>query len=106
MRILLLSPCDAPECGAPQRRWSTPVQRFIPSGSQVTVAPPVPHSPGGRPTPAQRRTHHVGDIERGAHGETVLRTAYLPHRTDIFSRPGARRATFSLFTPAFTSLER
>src|SRR5699024_9862074 len=71
---------------APQRRWSALVQRFIASGNQVTVAAPVPHYPGGRPTPAQRRTHHVGDIERGAHGETVLRTAYLPHRTDIFSR--------------------
>ncbi|HJB10710.1 MAG TPA: glycosyltransferase family 4 protein [Candidatus Brachybacterium merdavium] len=86
MRILLLTHYYAPEFGAPQRRWSALVQRFIASGNQVTVAAPVPHYPGGRPTPAQRRTHHVGDIERGAHGETVLRTAYLPHRTDIFSR--------------------
>src|SRR5690625_4373995 len=84
--FLLLTRYYAPEFWAPQRRWSALVQRFIASGNQVTVAAPVPHYPGGRPTPAQRRTHHVGDIERGAHGETVLRTAYLPHRTDIFSR--------------------
>src|SRR5690625_6218265 len=69
MRILLLTHYYAPEFGAPQRRWSALVQRFIASGHQVTVAAPVPHYPGGRPTPAQRRTHHVGDIERGAHGD-------------------------------------
>src|SRR5690625_7090287 len=86
MRILLLTHYYAPEFGAPQRRWSALVQRFIASGNQVTVAAPVPHYPGGRPTPAQRRTHHVGDIERGAHGEPGLRTASLPNRTDISSR--------------------
>jgi len=86
MRILLLTHYYAPEFGAPQRRWSALVRRFIASGHQVTVAAPVPHYPGGRPTPTQRRTHHVGSVERGAQGETVLRTAYLPHRADILSR--------------------
>lgn len=86
MRILLLTHYYAPEFGAPQRRWSALVERFLSSGHQVTVAAPVPHYPGGRPTPEQRRTHHVGSIERGAHGETVMRTAYLPHQDDILSR--------------------
>lgn len=86
MKILLLTHYYAPEFGAPQRRWSALVRRFITSGHQVTVAAPVPHYPGGRPSPQQRRAHHVGDIERGAHGETVVRTAYLPHRADILSR--------------------
>src|SRR5690625_1588515 len=90
MRILLLTHYYAPEFGAPQRRWSALVRRFIASGHQVTVAAPVPHYPGGRPTPTQRRTHHVGSVERGAQGETVLRTAYLPHRADIFSRTADR----------------
>src|SRR5699024_4810310 len=42
--------------------------------------------PAGRPTRTQRRSHRVGAVERGRHGETVLRTAYLPHRADITSR--------------------
>lgn len=86
MRILLLTHYYAPEFGAPQRRWSALIDRFIAAGHQVTVAAPVPHYPSGRPTPSQRRAHRVGAIERGRHGETVLRTAYLPHRSDIVSR--------------------
>lgn len=86
MRILLITHYYAPEFGAPQRRWSALIQRFVDAGHQVTVAAPVPHYPGGRPTPQQRRTHRVGAVERGQHGETVLRTAYLPHRSDIGTR--------------------
>ncbi|MEE1650703.1 glycosyltransferase family 4 protein [Brachybacterium sp. J144] len=86
MRILLLSHYYAPEFGAPQRRWSALVERFLAVGHQVTVATPVPHYPGGRPTRQQRRDHRVGAVERGAQGETVLRTAYLPHRADIGTR--------------------
>ncbi|GAA1485451.1 glycosyltransferase family 4 protein [Brachybacterium fresconis] len=86
MRILLLTHYYAPEFGAPQRRWSALIERFEAAGHRVTVATPVPHYPGGRPTRAQLRTHPVGAVERGRHGETVLRTAYLPHRADITSR--------------------
>lgn len=86
MRILLLSHYYAPEFGAPQRRWSALVERFLAAGHEVTVATPVPHYPGGRPTGQQRRNHRVGAVERGVHGETVLRTAYLPHRADIGTR--------------------
>ncbi|MCT1384733.1 glycosyltransferase family 4 protein [Brachybacterium sp. p3-SID1565] len=86
MRILLITHYYAPEFGAPQRRWSALIQRFVDAGHQVTVAAPVPHYPGGRPTPQQRRAHRVGAVERGDHGETVLRTAYLPHRSDIGTR--------------------
>ncbi|MEE1617808.1 glycosyltransferase family 4 protein [Brachybacterium sp. J153] len=86
MRILLLSHYYAPEFGAPQRRWSALVERFLAAGHEVTVATPVPHYPGGWPTGQQRRDHRVGAVERGAQGETVLRTAYLPHRADIGTR--------------------
>ncbi|MFC7457693.1 glycosyltransferase family 4 protein [Brachybacterium sp. GCM10030267] len=86
MRILVLTHYYAPEFGAPQRRWSALVERFMTAGHDVTVAAPVPHYPGGRPTREQRRAHRVGAIEKGMHRETVLRTAYLPHRADIASR--------------------
>ncbi|MGP9614008.1 glycosyltransferase family 4 protein [Brachybacterium sp. AOP42-B2-9] len=86
MRLLLLTHYYAPEFGAPQRRWSALVSRFVAAGHRVTVAAPVPHYPAGRPTCAERRSHRVGAVERGRHGEVVLRTAYLPHRADILSR--------------------
>jgi colanic acid biosynthesis glycosyl transferase WcaI len=86
MRILLLTHYYAPEYGAPQRRWSALVGRFIAAGHRVTVAAPVPHYPQGRPTRVQRRSHRVGAVERGMHGETVVRTAYLPHRGDMVTR--------------------
>lgn len=86
MRLLLLTHYYAPEFGAPQRRWSALVKRFIAAGHRVTVTAPVPHYPAGRPTPGQRRRHRIGAVEVGQHGETILRTAYLPHRADIASR--------------------
>ena len=86
MRILLLTHYYAPEYGAPQRRWAALVSRFVAAGHRVTVAAPVPHYPAGRANPTQRRAHRVGSVERGMHGETVLRTAYLPHRGDIATR--------------------
>ena len=97
----------------------------IAAGHRVTVAAPVPHYPAGRPTPTQRRTHRVGGVETGPHGETVLRTAYLPHRADIgsrtadhviaaadslrrlrrrFSRPGTRPDVIVATAPAIPTL--
>lgn len=86
MRILLLTHYYAPEYGAPQRRWSALVGRFVRAGHQVTVAAPVPHYPAGRPRPEQAAAHPVGAVERGVHGETILRVAWLPHRSDILTR--------------------
>lgn len=86
MRILLVTHYYAPEFGAPQRRWSALVRRFVRAGHQVTVLTPVPHYPDGRPTAQQRRTHRPGDVERGAWGELIVRTHYLPHRSDILTR--------------------
>lgn len=86
MRILLLTHYYAPEFGAPQRRWSALVSGFVAAGHRVTVAAPVPHYPAGRPDRRQRRRHPIGAVERGLHGETVLRTAYLPHLGDIGTR--------------------
>ncbi|MGP5290740.1 glycosyltransferase family 4 protein [Brachybacterium tyrofermentans] len=125
MRILLLTHYYAPEFGAPQRRWSALIERFIAAGHRVTVAAPVPHYPSGRPNSTQRRTHRVGGVEVGRHGETVLRTAYLPHLADIgtrtadhlvaaadslwrlrrrFSRPGTRPDVVIATAPAIPTL--
>lgn len=125
MRILLITHYYAPEFGAPQRRWSALIRRFVAAGHQVTVAAPVPHYPSGRPTPQQSRDHRVGAVERGEHGETIVRTAYLPHRSDIgtrtadhvvaaadtlrrllhrFARPGARPDVVIATAPAIPSL--
>lgn len=86
MKILLITHYYAPEFGAPQRRWSALIRRFVAAGHQVTVSAPVPHYPRGLPTARERREHPIGAVERGEYGETVLRTAYLPHRADIISR--------------------
>lgn len=125
MRILLVTHYYSPEFGAPQRRWSALVERFVAAGHQVTVTAPVPHYPAGRPTRAQAAAHPVGGTEIGEHGETVLRTAYLPHRADIltrtadhavaaadalrrvllrFSRPGTRPDVVIATAPAIPSL--
>src|SRR5699024_9940684 len=115
----------APEFGAPQRRWSALIGRFIAAGHLVTVAAPVPHYPARRPTRTQRRSHRGGAVERGRHGETVPRTAYLPHTADItprtpthpiaaadamrrlrrrFSRPGTRPDVIVAPAPAIPTL--
>src|SRR5699024_1073759 len=86
MRLLLLTHYYAPEFGAPQRRWSASIGLSISSGHHVTLAAPLPHYLAGRPTRAQRRSHRVGAVERGRHGETVLLSACHPHRADITSR--------------------
>src|SRR5699024_11485107 len=84
--MLLPTHYCAHEFGSPKRSCSALVHRFLAAGHRVTVADPVPHYPAGRPTPAQRRTHRVGAVETGRHGETILRTAYLPLRADIATR--------------------
>ncbi|PWH06445.1 glycosyltransferase WbuB [Brachybacterium endophyticum] len=86
MRILLISHYYPPEYGAPQRRWSALVGRFIAAGHQVTVVTPVPHYPAGRPSAEQGRRHRAGTVERGAHGETIVRTRFLAHHGDIVTR--------------------
>ncbi|MDO5663068.1 MAG: glycosyltransferase family 4 protein [Brachybacterium sp.] len=86
MRILLLSHYYAPEFGAPQRRWGAIIPRLLRAGHQVVVAAPPPHYPEGRVPAVHRGRHRAGCVERGTHGELILRTAYLPHRGDILTR--------------------
>lgn len=86
MRILLLTHYYEPEVGAPQRRWGGFVEHFVAAGHQITVMAPTPHYPTGRPEAGDRRYLAPGTVHRGAHGETVVRTGYLPHRGDMATR--------------------
>lgn len=77
MRVCLLTHYYEPEVGAPQRRWSAFVPRFVAAGHEVTVVTAVPHYPVGRTgtgAPGPGRS-------TGRHGETVVRVRYVPYDT-------------------------
>lgn len=85
MHVLLVTHHYAPETGAPQRRWSAFVERFVAAGHRVTVMTPPPHYPSGRVedlAPGDR----VGTVSRGQHGETVVRVRFREHGPDLLSR--------------------
>lgn len=85
MRVLLLTHYFEPENGAPQRRWSAIIERWVADGHEVDVIAPPPHYPDGRST----RTHRElasGSHQVGPHGGRVHRVSYLPHNGRIFRR--------------------
>lgn len=85
MHVLLVTHHYAPEPGAPQRRWSAFVQRFVAAGHRVTVLAPPPHYPSGRVVglaPHER----PGAVSRGDHGETIVRVRFRPHDQSLLSR--------------------
>lgn len=86
MRILLLTHYYWPEFGAPQRRWSSLVQRFIAEGHEVLVVAPPPHYPHGQLRHQALQEHPIGRLDRGPHGEPILRTLFLPHGQGLVSR--------------------
>nr|WP_275436509.1 glycosyltransferase family 4 protein [Helcobacillus sp. ACRRO] len=75
-----------PEYGAPQRRWASLIAEFRRAGHEVTVVAPPPHYPSGTVPPHLRAGTHVHSTREGRYGEQVVRCAYLPHRSDIYSR--------------------
>jgi glycosyltransferase involved in cell wall biosynthesis len=77
VRILLVSHNYEPEIGAPQRRWSAFVRRFVAAGHQVTVLAPQPHYPFGHRLPGPRTA--TWRATPGRHGETVVRLPYVPY---------------------------
>jgi len=85
VHIALLTHHYAPETGAPQRRWSAFVQRFVDAGHRVTVLTPPPHYPSGRLDP-QGAHLRPGTVARGAHGETVVRVHFREHGPSLVSR--------------------
>jgi glycosyltransferase involved in cell wall biosynthesis len=77
VRILLVSHNYEPEIGAPQRRWSAFVRRFVAAGHQVTVLAPQPHYPFGHRLPGPRTP--TWRATPGRNGETVVRLPYVPY---------------------------
>ncbi len=77
MRVCLLSHYYEPEVGAPQRRWSAFVPRFVAAGHEVLVVTGRPHYPRGRAVPGAPGPGR----SVGRHGETVVRVRYLPYDT-------------------------
>ena len=86
MRILLITHYYPPEYGAPQRRWRMLTRAFTAAGHQVTVFAPPPHYPSGKISLTDALTSAPGSVRRGENGEIVVRTDFLPHRGDIFTR--------------------
>ncbi|WP_309133847.1 glycosyltransferase family 4 protein [Cellulomonas sp.] len=85
MHIVLLTHHYVPETGAPQRRWSAFVQRFMDAGHRVTVLTPPPHYPAGRLDTAHDGVR-PGTVSRGAYGETVVRVRFREHDHSLLSR--------------------
>lgn len=85
MHVLLVTHHYAPETGAPQRRWSGFVERFVAAGHRVTVLAPPPHYPAGR-TSMLADDHRTGAVAEGEHGETVVRVRYRSHDHRLLTR--------------------
>lgn len=77
MRLCLLSHYYEPEVGAPQRRWSAFVPRFVAAGHEVLVVTGRPHYPRGRAAADAPGTGR----STGRHGETVVRVRYVAYDT-------------------------
>lgn len=86
MRVLLLTHYFSPENGAPQRRWSELIQRFVRSGHTVDVIAPPPHYPTGKLDPDAPASSRAGSVVVGPHGGTVRRVSYLRHNASVVSR--------------------
>lgn len=80
MNILLITHHYEPELGAPQRRWSALIQRWMQDGHSVTVCCPPPHYPDKTSTQSLRKnSSKVFRRASGRHGETLIRMPYLLH---------------------------
>lgn len=86
MHILLVTHYFEPEIGAPQRRWSALIERFVANGHQVSVVTPAPHYPSGRVAAEHRHRLRRGTVHTSGTGATVYRVAHVPHRGDILTR--------------------
>lgn len=86
MNILLLTHYFAPENGAPQRRWSALIGRFVAAGHSVDVICPPPHYPSGKLAAQNREEHGPGATGTDHLGARVFRVSYLPHDGTIHTR--------------------
>lgn len=86
MQIVLITHYFDPEVGAPQRRWSALVARFVRAGHSVSVFAPPPHYPDGRVHPTFRKRMRPGSVASIECGAMVHRVGYVPHYGDIVTR--------------------
>lgn len=85
MRILLVTHYYAPEIGAPQRRWSALVERFVAAGHEVAVLAPSPHYPTGRANWADPSLA-PGAKTSGEHGESIHRLRFREYDRRVRGR--------------------
>lgn len=85
MRIILLTHYFEPENGAPQRRWSALIERFVAAGHSVFVFAPPPHYPSGRRASSDSALR-PGTRQQSESGATVYRVHFLRHSGDIATR--------------------
>lgn len=85
MHIALVTHHYPPEVGAPQRRWSAFVERFVAAGHRVSVLTPPPHYPSGHAEELGPELR-AGAIATGQFGETVYRVRFREHESDLVSR--------------------
>ncbi|PAT08268.1 glycosyltransferase family 4 protein [Corynebacterium hadale] len=81
MKILVFSQYWAPENGVPQRRWQWLTELLIGEGHELLVVAPPPHYLRKVQLGdwiKQRKSYRVGRIDRGVHGEQILRSGFLP----------------------------
>ncbi len=83
--LLLVTHHYEPETGAPQRRWGALVPRLVGAGFRVTVLAPPPHYPAGVLDPEHAHLR-PGLVQRGRHGERILRVRYREHSSSLVSR--------------------
>ena len=83
--LLLVTHHYEPETGAPQRRWGALVPRLVGAGFRVSVLAPPPHYPSGVLDP-EHADLRPGLVQRGRHGERILRVRYREHSSSLVSR--------------------
>lgn len=89
MKILVLSQYWRPENGVPQRRWAWFTEILKRDGYEVDVVAPPSHymrEESFRDWANNRRARKSAQVEVGASGETIFRSAYFPSSHSLTSR--------------------
>lgn len=86
MHIVLLTHHYEPEVGAPQRRWTAFVRRFVAQGHRVSVLAPPPHYPLGVVDGELAPSLRPGARAPGRWGETIYRVKFREHSLGLASR--------------------
>ncbi|MDP5228557.1 MULTISPECIES: glycosyltransferase family 4 protein [Arthrobacter] len=85
-RLLLLTHSYWPEHSPPQRRWNAFAADFIGAGWDVHVVAPVAHGAGSAAAQDGAAAGRGFRVQRGPHGERIVRVPFLPHRNSSLSK--------------------